>query len=74
MGPLQMKNKFSNEEGICTVCGEYTNVMQPCCGQGVNYQDAILFPEDFQFMHDTELKLFGKVEPLRKQPKLMVVK
>ena len=67
-----MKNKFSEEIGMCTICSEWTNVLQPCCNRGVYYQGAELMPEDFEYMHQIELELFGKVEPLR--PTLKLVK
>lgn len=45
---------MSEKIGLCTACGEWTSVKEPCCGAGVWFEGGIEHWEDYQEDSDEE--------------------
>ena len=57
---MQVK-KMIGECGICTRCGEWTEVLQPCCNSAVEYEGSTISLDDFD---EEELNAYFEEEGL----------
>lgn len=39
--------KYIGECGICSRCGEWTGILQPCCNSPVEYEGGLISLDDF---------------------------
>ena len=48
--------------GQCSLCGEWTDVAEPCCGWAVRYEGHLLWPEDEEEDEDVAEGIHTKLD------------
>lgn len=48
------REKFKDAVGMCTDCGEWTSVLEPCCNAAVHFEGAGYGLEDFEDEHECQ--------------------
>lgn len=43
------KSSYSKDDcGQCTKCGEWCEVLEPCCGAGVAFEGSIVYADELE--------------------------